>query len=32
MLAETSESVVNNLPKGLYIVTVENKSFKVSLK
>ena len=32
MLAETSESVVNNLPKGLYIVTVENKSFKVSLR
>lgn len=32
MLAETSGSVVNNLPKGLYIVTVENKSFKVSLR
>ena len=32
MLAETSESVVTNLPKGLYIVTVENKSFKVSLR
>ena len=32
VLAETSESVVNNLPKGLYIVTVENQSFKVSLR
>lgn len=32
MVAETSEDVIDNLSKGLYIVTVGTKSFKVSLR
>lgn len=32
MIVETSENVINNLPKGLYIVTVGTKTFKVSLR
>lgn len=31
MVAETSDDVINNLPKGLYIVTVGTKSFKILL-
>jgi len=31
MVAETSDDVIDNLPKGLYIVTVDTKSFKILL-
>jgi len=31
MVADTSDDVIDNLPKGLYIVTVDTKSFKILL-
>lgn len=31
-IAETNQDVICNIPKGLYIVTVGSKSFKVSMQ
>ena len=31
LIAETNSDVISNLPKGLYIVTVGSRSFKVSM-
>lgn len=30
-ITETTEDIIHNLPNGIYVVTVEDKSFKISL-